>query len=90
MKLLNIGIKFVTNFLMGLKICDEVGVEGTIFSKIPWVGDYSYFRSKSMITHRETKMPTAGAHKPTFLPFGVQRKPYTNERAKRAVFFFYF
>ena len=30
------------------------------------------------------QMPTAGAHKPTFPPFGVQRKPYTNERAKRA------
>ena len=31
------------------------------------------------------KMPTAGAHKLTFPPFGVQRKPYTNERAKRAL-----
>ena len=30
------------------------------------------------------RMPTAGAHQPTFFPFGVQRKPYTNERAMRA------
>ena len=30
------------------------------------------------------QMPTAGAHKPTYPPFVVQRKPYTNERAKRA------
>ena len=24
------------------------------------------------------RMPIAGAHQPTFFPFGVQRKPYTN------------
>ena len=35
MKLPNIDIKFVTNFLMGLKSCDEVGVGGALFSKIP-------------------------------------------------------
>ena len=35
MKLLKKGIKVVTNFLMGLKICDEVGVRGAQFSKIP-------------------------------------------------------
>ena len=34
MKLLKKGIKVVTNFLMGLKICDEVGVRGAQFSKI--------------------------------------------------------
>ena len=62
MKLLKKGIKVVTNFLTGLKICDEVGVRGAQFSKIPYVGDFSYLRSKSMITLQETKMPTAGAH----------------------------
>ena len=35
MKLLKTGKKVVTNFLMGLKICDEVGVWGAQFSKIP-------------------------------------------------------
>ena len=30
------------------------------------------------------RMPIAGAHQPNFFSFGVQRKPYTNERAKRA------
>ena len=85
MKLPKIDIKFVTNFLMGLKSCDEVGVGGALFSKIPQVGDFSYFRSKSMITYKETKMSTAGAHQPTFLPFGVQRQPYTNERRRRVV-----
>ena len=35
MKLPKIDIKFVTNFLMGLKSCDEVGVGGALFSKIP-------------------------------------------------------
>ena len=35
MKLLKKGIKVVTNFLMGLKICDEVGVRDAQFSKIP-------------------------------------------------------
>ena len=28
------------------------------------------------------RMPTAGAHQPTFFPFGVQRKPYTNKRVR--------
>ena len=32
---------------------------------------------------RAYRMPIAGAHQPTFFPFGVQRKPYINERAKR-------
>ena len=29
-------------------------------------------------------MPTAGAHQPIFFPFGVERKPYTNDCAKLA------
>ena len=33
------------------------------------------------------RMPTPGARQPTFFPFRVQRKPYTNERAKRAGYF---
>ena len=86
MKLPKIDIKFVTNFLMGVKSCDEVGVGGALFSKIPQVGDFSYFRSKSMITYKETKMSTAGAHQPTFLPFGVQRQPYTPTSAEGASF----
>ena len=57
MKLLHIGKNFVTNFLLGLKIWDEVKVGDTLFSKLSEVGDFWDFWSKSMIPQMETKNP---------------------------------
>ena len=54
-KLLKIVKKFGTNSSMGLKIWDEVGVGGPLFSKIQQVGEFLYFWSKSMISHKENK-----------------------------------
>ena len=41
---------------------------------------------EAFFTHDKRRIPAAAAHQATFFPFGVQRKPYTNECAKRASF----
>ena len=74
MKLLKIAKKFVTNFLMGLKIWDEVGVGGPLFSKLQQVGEFSYIWSKSMISHKDNKISF-----PNFLSWSkVPHKYYGN------------
>ena len=85
MKLLKIAKKFVTNFLMGLKIWDEVGVGGPLFSKLQQVGEFSYFGLKVWFSIRKTNLEyqqPVRTSLPSF-PSGPA-KNYTNERAKRA------
>ena len=84
MKLLKIWKKFVTNFLMGLKIWDEVGIGGPLFSNLQQVGDFSYFWSKSnLLPGQKRRMPTAGVHKPTFFSLRGPAKAL-HQRAREA------
>ena len=76
MKLLKIAKKFVTNFLMGLKIWDEVGVGGPLFSKLQQVGEFSYFWSKSMISELRGRVPVDVCHQePSFSLRGPAKAP---------------
>ena len=76
MKLLKIAKKFVTNFLMGLKIWDEVGVGGPLFSKLQQVGDFSYFLTKSMISELRGRVPADVCHQePSFSLRGPAKAP---------------
>ena len=76
MKFLKIAKKFVTNFLMGLKIWDEVGVGGPLFSKLQQVGDFSYFLTKSMISELRGRVPADVCHQePSFSLRGPAKAP---------------